>query len=189
MRALLVAFHEWLKDGVEPPASVYPKVAAGQLVMPAGVKYPNHVRAPHWLRIPTVLDFGPDFLSKGIISIEPPKEGPEYPVLVPQVDDGGNELGGIRVPDVDVPLGIYTGWNLRAESVGASDRLSAFIGSFFPYEASDIEKRYQGKEPYLDRVRKSAEALAAKRLALRSDVDGMVMRAGQLWDAMKLPAE
>ncbi len=32
--------------------------------------------------------------------------------LVPQVDADGNEIAGIRLPDIAVPRGTFTGWNL-----------------------------------------------------------------------------
>lgn len=35
--------------------------------------------------------------------------GTELPLLVPQVDADGNDLAGIRMPDVSVPLGTCTG--------------------------------------------------------------------------------
>jgi hypothetical protein len=129
-----------------------------------------------------VLDFGPDFVTKGIVSIEPPKEGAAYPVLLPQVDKDGNEVGGVRMPELDVPLGIYTGWNLRAASIGSPDRMIAFIGSFFPY--ADASRRYASKDAYLTRVREAATALVSRRFALASDIAKMVGRAGELWDAV-----
>ncbi len=182
MRALLVAMNSWVKDGTEPPASVYPQIGKGELVAAGQVRYPENVHAPKYLRVPTVLDFGPEFLPKGIVSIEPPKEGAKYTVLLPQVDREGNELGGVRMPDLDVPLGIYTGWNLRAPAIGSADRMIAFTGSFFPY--SDIKQRYASKDGYLDRVKTAAAALASRHFALEGDIDKMVARAGELWDAV-----
>ena len=83
LRALLVAMNAWVKDGAEPPASVYPRIATGELVRASDVKYPSNVHAPKSPRVPHVLDFGS----------EPPKEGATYTVLLPQVDRDGNELG------------------------------------------------------------------------------------------------
>ena len=39
-RALLAALEAWIKDGVAPPASVYPHLADGQLTNLAGLKFP-----------------------------------------------------------------------------------------------------------------------------------------------------
>ena len=184
LRGLLIAMHEWLKDGIDPPQSNFPRLASGELVSSDRVKYPAGVEAPKWPRVPHVLDFGPDFASKGIVTIEPPKEGAAYPIRVAQVDRDGNEVGGVRMPDLDAPLGTYTGWNLRGSSIGASDRMIAFIGSFFPFDTAKLRQRYSSKEAYLQKYRQSAQKLVAQRLLLASDVDPMAARAGELWDEL-----
>jgi hypothetical protein len=186
MRSLLVAFHQWLKDGIEPPASAFPSRAQGELASLAELKYPRDIRPPKWPRVPEVLDFGPDLLTKGIVTIEPPKKGKAYTIFLPKVDGDGNEVSGVRMPEIDVPLGTYAGWNLRGPSIGAPDRMIAFTGSFFPFAAPEAKKRYGSKKAYLDKIRVAADGLVAKRYALPNDVEKMVDRAGQLWDAMKL---
>ena len=45
-RALLAAMEAWVKDGVAPPASVYPHLAEGQLTRLAGLKFPA-IRGRH----------------------------------------------------------------------------------------------------------------------------------------------
>jgi hypothetical protein len=45
-----------------------------------------------------------------------------------------------------------------------------------------IEERYAGREDYLVRVRRDAEAMVAARHLLAEDVDAVVDRAGALWD-------
>ena len=91
------------------------------------------------------------------------------------------------MPELQVPLGTYTGWNLRSESIGAPDRMIAFIGSFFPLPAAEVKQRYGTKSAYVERVRAVAEQMAERRLVLKSDVAAIGERAGQLWDALKLP--
>src|SRR5262249_61199007 len=58
------------------------------------------------------------------------------PLLGPQVDADGNELAGIRVPSVAVPLATYTGWNFRNPSIGRPDDLLPLTGSFIPFAAT-----------------------------------------------------
>ena len=181
MRALLVAMNSWVKEGVEPPLRSTRRSPKESWSRQARLSI-RETFMPLSFRVPTVLDFGPEFRSKGIISIEPPKEGARYAVLLPQVDRDGNELGGVRLPELDVPLGLYTGWNLRGASIGSPDRMIAFIGSFFPY--SDVKQRYSGKDAYLGRVKSAAGALVSQRFALQDDVDKMIGRAGELWEAV-----
>ena len=38
--------------------------------------------------------------------------GEAYPCSVSAVDNDGNEVAGIRLPEVAVPLDTHTGWNL-----------------------------------------------------------------------------
>jgi hypothetical protein len=182
MRALLIAFHRWLKDGIEPPASVYPRIRTGELTAAAKVKYPSGTRPPSWPRVPRVLDFGSSFPTKGIVEAEPPKEGASYSVLMPQVDRDGNETGGIRLPELEVPLGFYTGWNLRDASTGSPDQMIAFTGSFFPFDLAKIRQRYKSREAYLADVREAGQKLTSKRLVLESDLAKIVERSAQLWD-------
>ena len=115
-RALLAAMEAWIKDGVAPPASVYPRIADGQLTNLAGLKFPaiEGVMTPQHPRMARRLDFGPEFESHGVILQEPPKAAGAFPLLVPQVDADGIDLGGVRLPEVSVPLATLTGWNLRA---------------------------------------------------------------------------
>src|SRR5260221_14351007 len=49
---------------------------------------------------------------------ENPKNGPIYPTYVPKTDEDGNDIAGVRLADVTVPLATYTGWALRG---GAQD--------------------------------------------------------------------
>jgi hypothetical protein len=49
---------------------------------------------------------------------------------------------------------------------------------------ASIEERYGSRERYREVVRAAAEALVAAGHALVEDVDAMVERAGQRWDAI-----
>ena len=165
-RALLADIEAWIKDGVAPPASVYPHIADGQLTDLGGLKFPSlaGVETPRHPRVARRLDFGPDFESRGVILQEPPKVTGAFPVLVPQVDADGIDLGGVRLPEVSVPLATLTGWNLRAPERGAPAELAEFYGSIFPLATTkearvqtrdprpSIAERYASREEYLRRV-------------------------------------
>jgi len=184
MRALVLAMHRWLAEGVEPPASNYPKVAGGGLVPLSRLRFPKlpGVAVPTRILEPYRLDFGPEFRTRGIITIEPPKLGPAYAALVPQVDVDGNEAGGIRLPDVAVPLGAYTGWNLQDPSLGAPHELYSMAGSFIPFSRAEIEKRYGSREQYLKRVEAATRDLIRQGYLLERDLSHLLERAGRQWD-------
>jgi hypothetical protein len=195
-RALLAAMDGWVKEGKEPPPSQYPHIGAGELVPLAGVKFP---KIPG-VAVPTILheaypeNFGPDFRSKGIVTQEPPEIGKAYPMMVPQVDQDGNDIAGVHMPEVAVPLATYTGWNLRAADTGAPEELTSQTGSFIPFARTkadrissgdprlSIEERYPNKEEYLRKFEAAAKTLASQRFLLPQDVTALVQRGSAEWD-------
>ena len=80
-------------------------------------------------------DYGPQFATEGVVTVEPPKIGTAFPILVPQVDADGNGVAGIRMPELAVPLATYTGWNLFNDRSGPTDVLSSMQGSYIPLPA------------------------------------------------------
>ena len=95
-------------------------------------------------------DYGPQF-AQGIVTQEPPKLGAPFATLVPQVDRDGNEIGGIRMPEIQAPLGTYTGWNLRAPEIGAPDELYSMQGSWIPFARTRKDREQIGRSAALDR--------------------------------------
>ncbi|HEV2200351.1 MAG TPA: alpha/beta hydrolase domain-containing protein [Bryobacteraceae bacterium] len=195
MNAALVAMNDWISKGMEPPPSRYPSVAHGELTDLAGLKFPKlaGVHPPAKVYRPRVLDFGPAFATTGIISIEPPKEGEFYTTLIPQVDSDGNEIAGIHLPQVSVPLGTYTAWNLRSPKIGAPDATFTNIGSTFPFALTkaerdrsgdprpSIEERYQSEKDYLAKTEAAARELVKQRYVLERDVPHIVDFAQERW--------
>ena len=116
----------WVRSGTPPPPSSYPRIADGTLGAAADTlsRIPG-VNKPHEANAAYRLDFGPNWRD-GILSIQPPKVGEAFPVLVPQVDADGNERDGVRLPEISVPLATYASWNLRDPSIGAPDQRVSF---------------------------------------------------------------
>jgi hypothetical protein len=197
-RKLMVSLNRWITEGVEPPASAYPRISDGTLVSPDKVKFakiPNLID-PTAANIHKAyrVDYGPDFTTKGIVAQEPPKVGSAFPMLVPQVDADGNDLPGIRMPEIAVPLATYLGWNFMNERSGPTNQLASLTGSFIPFartradreRAGDprpsIEERYQNKDAYLELITKSANDLALKGYVMKEDISRIVQQAGTRWD-------
>jgi hypothetical protein len=115
-----------------------------------------------------------------------------WPFLVPQVDEDGNELAGIRLPDQAVPIGTLTGWNFRAPSSGNPSAIVPLLGSLIPFAktAADrtgdprkaLDERYRGKSDYLGRVTASALDLVKQGYVLREDLAFLLERAATGWD-------
>lgn len=196
MRALLVAVNEWLTNGTEPPASRYPTVARQELVPTERLRFPKLATASAPKAVPAVcrLDFGPEYESANIVSVQPPRVGRGYTLLVPQVDEDGNEVGGVRLPHVAVPLATYTGWNRPVPLVNERLGLAGLSGSAVPLArnrdaASDprpsAEERYASREAFLAQVKRAAEALAGERFVLAEDVPAIVEQNGRYWDGVR----
>ena len=128
-----------------------------------------------------------------------PKNGPIYPTYVPKTDEDGNDLAGIRLPDLAVPLATYTGWSLRG-GAQANDGCEA-AGQMVPFAKTkaerlasgdprlSIEERYPSFSVYSSAVTRAVEDLVARRLMLREDAQSSVnrlLRAGQATGAIKV---
>ena len=186
MRALLVAMDAWLRDGKEPPPSQIPLVAKDQLVTIGALAFPKvpNLAIPKRKREAYRLDF----------SVEPPKIGGAYPTLLPQVNLDGNETSGIRMPEVQVPLASYTGWNLRSKNIGAPEELYSMVGSWIPFPINQtererrkdpresIEERYKSKREYLERITSAAQKMVSDGFLLDRDIPKLRDRAAKEWD-------
>lgn len=194
-RALITDMDQWVKDGTQPPQSTYPKIADGTLVPLAKWTFPNipGVNKPREASLAYHLDFGPNW-KDGIVSIEPPKVRKPFVLLVPQSDANGNDLGGVSLPELQVPLATYTGWNLRDPSIGLADLRLSFYGSFIPFVRSAAEReksgdprlsvaeRYASREEYLGKFADAALKLMHERFLLREDVPALLERGKREWE-------
>src|SRR6185503_243440 len=115
-------------------------VPVPQVKMPnvPGVKAPPD--QPAFYRV----NFGPRFKTQGVIDYEPPRVGKPYPVLQPQVDADGNDVAGVRTPDIMVPLATYAGWNLRDPKTGSPDEVAGLQGSYIPFARTRAERERTG---------------------------------------------
>jgi len=196
-RAMIANMDAWVRGDAAPPPNDYPTIAARTLVPIGRFSFPHipGVSVPSDANGAYRLDFGPQWRD-GIISTQPPNVGKAFPVLVPQVDEDGNELGGIHLPEVSVPLATYTGWNLRDPSIGAPTQRLPFEGSFiaFPKSAAarkesgdprkSIAERYAGREDYLKRFANATDELIKERWILSEDRAALLERGAKEWDLL-----
>jgi hypothetical protein len=194
LRALWEALDQWSTRGIAPPPSMVPRLADGSLVpaLPrSGTGFPEIPGVTYTGLKSTryLLDYGRDFYRTGIMTINPPVITPPmfdnplngriYPTYVPKTDADGNDIAGIRLPDVTVPLATYTGWSLRAgpqanDGCEASGQMVAFAKTRADRIASgdprlSIEERYPTFSAYASLVGKAIDDMVARRLLLRED--------------------
>ncbi len=193
-RALITDMDQWVKDGTAPPPNTYPKIAEKTLVPLSKWAFPKipGVNTPHEMNLGYRLDFGLQWKA-GIVSNEPPKVGKAFGVLVPQTNADGNDLGGVRLPELQAPLATYTGWNLRDASIGAPDLRLSFLGSFIPLARTAAEReksgdprlsvaeRYTSREQYMGKFGEAALKLVRDRFLLREDLAAVLERGEREW--------
>jgi hypothetical protein len=205
-RALWIALDEWSTNHRQPPKSRVPQLKDGTLVPPlpqAGTGFPS-IPGVTYTGLKTTryhFDYGLHFYDTGIATINPPvivpipgatlpsssvtsyqdnpANGPIYPSFIPKNDADGNELAGVRLPDLRVPLATYTGWALRS-GVWANDGCEA-SGQFIPFAATEtaraaagdprpsVEARYPTFAVYHGKVREALNDLVKERFLLCED--------------------
>ena len=192
-RAMLDSLDAWASHGTPPPDSRIPLRADGTLVPYAqwDEMFPviPGVAIPCGANSLPLMDFGPDF-EGGISSKEPPDitDARGYAILVPAVNEDGNDIAGVRAPMVQAPLGTYTGWNLRSRGHGHG-AMYLFDGSYLPLADTTEERRMTGDprpsviERYADAgeyaraIEKAARSLVEEGLMLEEDVERCVAGA------------
>ena len=190
LRAALFNLDRWVSEGIEPPPSMHPRLGDATVVpqsryLAETVPVPGR-SLPDANRLWRIreIDVGPE-AGRGIATY-PVTEGREYPQLVPAADADGNDLGGIRLPDLTVPVGTHTGWNLRHPDTGSPEQLMSMQGSTHWFPATEaqraaagdprpsLEERYAGREEYAAKVRTAATELAGEGYLLSEDIDLVV---------------
>jgi hypothetical protein len=190
LRALLLAMHRWVSTGTPPPQNAYPTLADRTLVKASDIGFP----AVPEVASPVALTAGPRAANPLLPGGG--GAGTPLPLLVPAVDEDGNERAGIRLPDVAVPLATYTGWNFRNRSIGSPGELMSLLGSAVPFPITraaraaakdprrSIEERYPSRDEYLAQVEKVADALVLRGYVLYDDLPRILQRATDTWDVI-----
>jgi hypothetical protein len=191
LRALMVALDEWASKGIAPPPSRYPTINDGTLIAPSKRSFPQipgvRYQALHNRQL--FLDYGPKILH-GKMTIQPPKPlgRGAYKILVPKVDRDGNDIPGIRLPAIQVPIGTYTGWNLRPRGLSEGD-LAGLLGSFIPFAKTKaerrqtgdprlpIEERFKDQNDYVQQISRAARRLVEERFLLQEDAQRIIADA------------
>ena len=192
MRALLMGLDRWVREAAPPPPSRHPTLAAGTLIARSEIKFPE-IPGVQW---PYHVPGGYRSDLPGNLTDHP------LPFLVSDVDADGNEVDGVVLPEVLVPLGTYTGWAFRSEKAGAPTEILMMVGSYVPFARTDaersaggdpratIEDRYGGRGDYLSQFESAARDLISDGYLLAEDLPRLLENAGAHWDwLMDQPAD
>lgn len=188
MRALIVGLERWVVDGKQPPDSAFPQLADGSLTTVADYRaiFPKGLG----LTPPEQNLREPRLIGGGV----PVKRGEDYETRVPTPDADGNDRGGVRLVELQAPLGTHTGWNLRAPETGFAWATSRFDGSFVPFARTEAERvaagdprpsleaRYSTRGDFVAAVQAAAERQVAAGLLLPEDVARTLAENAGLYD-------
>ncbi|MCL0028543.1 alpha/beta hydrolase domain-containing protein [Dehalococcoidia bacterium] len=201
LRAALINLDRWISGEEDAPASRHPSLDQGtaveshtlrdKLAMVPGMTFGQKVtRAMR-------LDYGPESHLGRTVKL-PAEPGEEYPALVSDLDEDGNEMAGIRLPDLSVPLATYSGWNLRHPDNGNPGLVIGITGGLagwtVPFAGTrelretggdgrlSIEERYESKVDYLGKVDDAISELVDERHILEEDIQHVKAQAALRYD-------
>ncbi|MEE9253798.1 MAG: alpha/beta hydrolase domain-containing protein, partial [Pseudomonadales bacterium] len=193
LRGALMNLLAWVEDGAGPPPSSHPRIDDGTAVQREEVlsvlgRIPGQATPdPTRLWVIRAIDLGPR-AAQGIGSY-PTVESATYPCLVPSVDEDGNELCGIRLPDITQPVATHAGWNLRAPEIGAPEQQLPMKGFTRWFAVSQeargatgdrrrsIGERYPDATAYERVARNDARRLVEQGYVLAEDLELAVRNA------------
>lgn len=187
VRSLMIALDDWVARGIAPPASHVPNIADKTAIAFGALKFPKAPDFALTTRAGAATTTPVDWIDPpGSPGHENVKPHGVYIGLFPAVDADGNEIPGIRLPDVAVPLATFTGWNVYRD---LPDEFADRDGSCVPFartkaeriasgdERLSLEERYASHEDYVLQVQACVDKLVADRLLLQADADAYVEAA------------
>jgi len=130
-----------------------------------------------------------DLLDKSTLP-NTPIPGKSYTVLVPKTDVDGNDIAGVRHPNIEVPIATYTGWALRRAPFAEGEDC-ALTGQYIPFAATkaerladgdprlSLEERYRNHGHYVSQVARAADRLVRQRLLLDEDSVDIITAAAE----------
>jgi len=218
-RALFLALDKWATAGVPAPASRVPRLSDGTMTLPANTGFPTNIPDPfgqtpngkvtytglkstryrfnmgagfYDTGIPTI---NPPVISAGAYQVDPPGPAvsvdghPIYPSFAPKTDSDGNDIAGLKLVDVSVPLATYTGWALRAGAQANDGCEGSGQSIAFPRTAADrvatgdprpsVEERYPTFEDYDAKVKAAMTKMIQDRTMLCEDGSAELLRLRQ----------
>ena len=206
-RALIPALENWIARGALPPASQYPTGAAGTLVAPSKTGFPDlsSISVPSGAQAtPVALSLASHGEANWLALTDYSDATPvvdaarTYKIRVPKVDADGNEIAGIQMPEVAVPVATYAGWNVRqqghaaGESCGTSGAAIPFAVSPATRAAKDSRKTlaqlYRGRADYQARFGAAADALVGRGFLTAADAANIYKKGAAAISPALIPA-
>ena len=163
LRALLVDLEEWVAAGTPPPPSRVPLLADGTLVAPDATGFPAVPATFEVAHKGNAVVRLKDYVSGTV------EGGLQYRALVPKVDAVGNDMAGVRLPEVAVPRLTRTGWNFYGAPF-PDHELCDREGSQLPLAETDAARAPADARPSLQALYPQPGVFEAKLKAAAADL-------------------
>tara|TARA_B110000263_G_scaffold247414_1_gene260219 strand:- start:4126 stop:4728 length:603 start_codon:yes stop_codon:yes gene_type:complete len=185
--------NNWVKGENDPPPSSHPRHEDGSAIETKDViekfsRIPG-IRLPDRVLNPMRLDYGDEQHLGRTVKL-PPEQGETYPAFVSDVDETLNEISGIRLPDISVPVATNTGWNTRHSLIGNEGLLIGITGGLAGWTvalpSTEIEKErdhdprpsleslYPTKQDYMLKIKEATQKLIEEGYILNEDFQGVM---------------
>lgn len=177
---------KWVIDGEAPPRSRLPRRGDGTAVW-------RHQALDRWavltgIAAPEEADMLCQRAASGALE-------PTGQVYVSALDRDGNEVAGIRHPELSVPLATHTGWNLLIAQGAQWAPVGSITGNSHPFsqhvvvpgsrdQRRSIEERYHNVDDYVTQIQAASEVLVAEGFLLPEDVEHVVVAARAHFDLL-----
>lgn len=112
---------------------------------------------------------------------------PDSEVRVPRLDRDGQPIGGVRLPDVDQPLGRLEPAALPPVTTAEITAICGNVGGYQPFRADELQRRYGTAQRYKQRVRPVVERLIRQRLLLPRDRDWVIAESRERFKKLVAP--
>jgi hypothetical protein len=108
-------------------------------------------------------------------------------------------MGGVAMPEIAVPLGTFTGWNVTVPPLPGLRYLAGLVGAFVPFAPTrearmgsgdprpSVAERYRNRDDFLRQVDRASRALIEQRFLLAPDAGLVRERAAAVWTAVVGP--
>jgi hypothetical protein len=110
--------------------------------------------------------------------LQAPKHLPGAVVQAPKRDVDGNPLGGVRLPDMEAPLGTH-----GAQNLPLADRSCNLNAAYIAFTKASLAQRYPSREDYVERIRAAGRKLVSEGFLLEADALEIerAARSAPLW--------
>jgi hypothetical protein len=127
---------------------------------------------------------GPELAPSTVFELGPaPPAGPHFNALpgvelrVPRVDADAQPLGGVRIPDVELPLGRPEPVALSPCGTSSITDVCGNFGGWQPFPADEVARRYVDADTYVARCADVVDGLVDEGFVLARDRDGLLESA------------